>query len=51
MSDIPNIKSAEILDDYFLKDAIFVEDNIVVLVKPREQYTFSTNEVRVTNEE
>ena len=36
--------SIETLDDYFIKDMLFVEDNIVVLVKPREQYLLGQTE-------
>ena len=36
--------SIETLDDYFIKDMLFVEDNIVILVKPREQYLLGQTE-------
>lgn len=32
------------LTDYYIKKMMFVEDNIVILVRPREQYFFETHE-------
>lgn len=32
------------LTDYYIKKMMFVEDNIIILVRPREQYFFETHE-------
>ena len=42
--------SIETLDDYFMKDIMVVEDNIVLLVRPREQYMFDTQEYKEEKE-